>query len=179
LVIAERAILLQGGADMNRQDMVRFWGEENLLRWTSADVSALNIPESSKTFLVEVGLPLKGDWMWEFEWEKDLPRMPGRPQARCLGYSFGSPIVLDELRSGCVTWAQTQSDKERYQNASVEQFAESLVEYQKLAVPWGSAAARSAVSSFRRILDRIDSTAFDDPENAWSRVVEDLEYQSA
>jgi hypothetical protein len=159
-----------------------FWGSDNLKRWRSSDLSQLTIPNSSKAFLVEVGLPKKGKWMWEFEWVDKIDPIEGCLRLKTIGSSYGRPIAMDESRNGCLVSAKYRNDPERYMNASVEQFAESLVEYQKLLLNGAALdgpAGKDVVSSFRDRLKKVDPTAFADAENVWAYIVEDLGYMTS
>src|SRR5215468_6847370 len=51
---------------MTRAEITGFWGPDNLARWSEAGLREVAIPDSAKSFLVEVGMPVRVDWTLRF-----------------------------------------------------------------------------------------------------------------
>ena len=47
---------------MNLDEYIKFWGQENLLRYDVSIVNNLRISAESKQFLIQVGLPIGGEY---------------------------------------------------------------------------------------------------------------------
>src|SRR5690349_15424104 len=115
---------------MTHEEIIGFWGHDRLKRWSEHSLRDVNIPESSKQFLREVGLPCKEDWTLRFDAETDkLPPLPSRGNCRQIGFDDSVPLCLDENRRGSVVAVETRTD--RFINTSVERFGEFLVLYQE------------------------------------------------
>jgi hypothetical protein len=104
LAMKEAGIDIKGSSAMQDQEIIDFWGRENLIRFSQAEVADLALSSRSKSFLCEVGLPSpKNDRMWEytnyhFEVGK-LQRMPDRKS--CFRIGVGPlTFCIDEERGG-------------------------------------------------------------------------------
>ncbi len=173
---------------MNHGTIVTYWGTESLQRWPEEAMRDVALPASSKAFLTGVGLPVpkRMIWVWTLAWNEALGRLPGSSQIRLLGNNHSRPILLDEGRHGCVLWGKTSGSEERYANASVEQFAESLVEMDRFVqredarigdASYDAGAQRRAVKDLRNRLREIDATAIDDSESLWSNILVEMRVQ--
>lgn len=160
------------------QEMTLYWGVQNLTRWSDLVVRDLRIPAASKAFLTDVGLPSPGRDIsgWSLVWELDLPYFDKRGDLRLLGRNRGfSPFLIDESRNGCIIWRAEDEGFERYINASVEQFAASLVEVDKFSEeslrtidePYDKALFAQRITVLERKLRRIDETAITTKESMW------------
>ena len=162
---------------MSHDDVIRFWGVENLKRWSFDDLCDAAIPNRSKQFLTQVGLPLENGWTLRFNGESSvLPRLPGRPEYRRIGFDYDVPICLDEKKHGCVLSVEPP-DVTRYINASVEQFGICLTLYQQYRTRVQGMDEDDAQNLIRRIEDemrRVDPTAFADPECWWLTIFEQM-----
>jgi hypothetical protein len=119
---------------MTRKEIVRFWGADNLRRWTSDDLRDVAISELSKSFLIEVGLPYREHgWTMRFDdGARRLPRLAGKPSYCRIGFDYVLPICLDERRHGCVVLVEEEIGRtERFINSNVELFGECLVYYER------------------------------------------------
>jgi hypothetical protein len=129
--------------------------------------------------LIEVGLPYKEDWTLRFDSEADhLPRLPKKANYRRIGFDDLVPVCLDEKRGGCVVAVETAvGGSKRFINSSVECFGEFLVLYQE---HWKAARAVSEeeivkfISGVEERIRKADPEAFDDPNNYWPVVVEQM-----
>src|SRR5262245_30781305 len=117
---------------MLAEEIVRFWGADNLKRWPETALRDVRIPQTGKRFLAEVGLPARVDWTLRFDPEADsLPPLPNRRNYRRIGFDDIIPICLDENRDGCVVVVETEiGGGERFVNSTVERLAGFLVLYQ-------------------------------------------------
>jgi hypothetical protein len=161
------------------KDIVNFWGQENLKRWSENSLRDVAIPQPSKRFLIEVGLPYKEDWTLRFDSEADhLPRLPNRVNCRRIGFDDVVPVCLDEKRGGCVVAVETAvGGSERFINSSVECFGEFLVlyqEYRKAARAVSEEEIVKFISGVEERMRKADPKAFDDPNNYWPVVVEQM-----
>lgn len=171
---------------MERDEIARFWGQENLRRWPEPCVRELRIPESSKSYLVQVGLPAFQDDHFQFDpLVGDLPRLAGRPQFRTVGLmSEFVPICLDEQANGSVMSMDTEmleltkttnpSALDRYINSSVERFAECLILFLRLRRTVRVATEAefaTMLPQFEMDLLKVDPTVFGSPENLWAVIV--------
>src|SRR5712691_11585156 len=164
---------------MEREEIISFWGRDNLKRWSEANLRDVAIPRSSKSFLAEVGLPLAEKWTLRFDSKADqLPRLPNKSSCRRIGLDDVVPICLDEQHSGRIVAVEEGiGGTERYINSSVESFGQCLVLYQQ----YRTAARVSTEEDVQKVIitteeqmRKIDPTAFRDPDNWWPVIVEQM-----
>jgi hypothetical protein len=159
-----------------------YWGPENLTRWSERALHNVRIPTASSAFLINVGLPSPGRDIsgWRLEWELDLPYFDNARGLRLLGRNRGfSPFLLDESRSGSVIWRAKDDGFERYVNASVEQFAASLVEMDKLTQetwrtmddPFDKALFARRITAFEGKLRAIEEIAVATKDSMWRSAI--------
>ena len=161
------------------KDIVNFWGQENLNRWSESSLRDVAIPQPSKRFLIEVGLPSNEDWTLRFDPEADhLPQLPNKGNYRRIGFDDFVPICLDEKRSGCVVAVEKDvGGSERFINSSVERFGEFLVlyqEYRKTARAVSEEEIVKAIAGIEEGMRKADPKAFDDPNNYWPVILEQM-----
>ena len=163
---------------MSREEIVQFWGNENLRQWTVESVGDLRIPASSKTFLVEVGLPIEDSWTLQFGPTDRVPKLGDDGRYRQIGVDDVVPICLDEEGGGQVIANETTlGGPERYVNASVEQFGEFLVHYERYRRAARTVAEediQEVIESTKASMLSIDDTAFASPENWWPVIIEQM-----
>lgn len=170
---------------MQDQEIIEFWGRENLIRFSPAEVADLALSPRSKSFLCEVGLPSpKDDRMWKytnyyFEVGK-LQRMPDGKS--CLRIGVGPrTFCIDEQRGGCVFLPFIEGDLERFVNSTVEQFGAFLT------ICWGRQKAllqadgniplsRSLFAELKQKLYEVDPAALLDENAFWAVFLEDMWY---
>lgn len=169
-----------GSTSMHTADIIRFWGRDNLRRWSEESLRDVAISASSKSFLAEVGLPLRADWTFQFDDEASwLPPLPNKPSYRRIGFDDPVPICLDERRKGCVVEVGDEFGyPERYFNASVELFGECLVYYQqyRLIARATEGDVSDLVAATEQRIRRADPTAFEDEESCWPLIIEQMSY---
>jgi hypothetical protein len=163
---------------MNQEAIIEFWGVENLLRWSETALRDLHIPEASKSFLKDVGLPRQDDWTFRFGPSNLIPTIEGKPHCRRIGYSDTSPIYVDELRNGLVAAGEDSwGGREVLINSNVQAFAECLVHYQRYrqaAIHTPEEEIQHVVTRTQMALAHADSAAFASEENWWPLVVEQM-----
>jgi hypothetical protein len=162
---------------MTRAKITNFWGPDNLARWPAASLRDVAIPDSSKSFLVEVGMPVGADWTLRFDVQADqVARAP--KGAHCIGFDDVVPICIDE-RGRVMAVEQKIGGGERYINSSVECFGECLVHYQRYRTSARAASegqVQNLISMTEGRLRNADPTAFSDPDNWWPAIVEQINH---
>jgi hypothetical protein len=180
---------------MRSEEIISFWGEENLRRSAWKDVERLPIPHEAKTFFVEVGLPkgrkleLLSNLEWEFDEEAStLPIIEGNPAWRRIGFQWpkswhkGSgeplPVVVDTLRDGVVLRPGAEIDDDSYTNQSVTKLAVLITlfaEFYKSAegMPEGQSLRRLRKDTVEAMVKE-DPTAFENDSCYWKQVCDDL-----
>jgi hypothetical protein len=175
---------------LSKPEIEAYWGPEYLTRWTVSDVRDVLISPASKEFLINVGLPSPGRDIhgWEFEWDPGLPYFDETLGLRSLGWNRRfHPVLIDERDGGCVVWDARPDGFERYINASVEQFAASLIvldeNYQHvlstLDRPYDVVNAKRRLAALERRLNEIDESALADPDSLWSTIINDMRRELA
>jgi hypothetical protein len=164
---------------MQREDITRFWGRDNLRRWSKNRLRDVAIPESSKSFFSDVGLPFRVDWTIRFDDKEagELPRLLDRPNYRRIGFDVDVPICLDEGRRGCVLEVgQEFGYPERYFNSSVELFAAGLTCYQqyRLVAENVDLDRSNLVAATERKIRHTDPEAFGHEEYCWPLIIEQM-----
>jgi SUKH-4 immunity protein len=169
---------------MQDQEIIEFWGRENLIRFSPAEVADLALSSRSKSFLCKVGLPSpKDDPLWKYSYHFQsgkLQRMPDRKSCLCIGVE-PRRICIDEQRGGCVFMPSMEGDMERFVNSTVEQFGAFL------AICWGHQKAllradgnitlsRSIFTELKQKLQEVDPAALLDENAYWAVVLEDMWY---
>ncbi len=119
---------------MQPKEIVEFWGWDDLVRGPAGVLRDVAIPDKSKRFLTEVGLPSVVDKTLVFGREGDqLPRLGDGGHYRRIGFDDYAPICLDERRDGAVVCAASLIDSiDYYMNCDVQHLCECLIYYMKL-----------------------------------------------
>jgi hypothetical protein len=162
--------------NMTREEIIRFWGAANLRRWSRHDLRDVAIPESSKSFLVEVGLPYREQgWTMNFDdGARLLPRLATTPSYRRIGFDYVLPICLDERRNGCVVLVEDEiGRRERFINSNVQLFGECLVYYQRYRLI-EQEDRRDLIQETEHQMRRADTAAFRNVESWWPVIVEQM-----
>jgi hypothetical protein len=163
---------------MTAEELVRFWGEDRLRRWPIERLRTVEIPEASRRFLSEVGLPHRDDWTLRFDPEaEDLPPLPGKPRLRRIGFDYHVPICLDEESGGRVVKVDPEGGAVGLINSDVERLADCLTiyeDYRDRVAGLSEEEAQSLISEVEGRMKTADPHAFDDPENWWPVVIEQM-----
>lgn len=164
---------------MTTAEVIQFWGKQNLIRWPRAVLDSTLLPEETKAYLAEVGLPLNVDWTMRFDLDTRRISRWEKNKAYCIiGYDYLVPICLREDQQGCVVWADDEGP-ERFANKSVAALGEFLVLYQKyrLAVPGlgdDEDSVQNLIDETEGAMRSVDPVALAGPENVWSTIVEQM-----
>jgi hypothetical protein len=163
---------------MEKSEILSCRGDD-LVRWSEAVVNPLAIPESSKTFLVEVGLPRPSDPLWIYRFD-DGQQTPARMPENINQVRIGSrprPVCLDEGNCGVVVMPYLKRDMERFVNSTVEQLGAFLVLLQRLQKePLYAENERAIASIMEAEMRKTDAAAFQDDTCYWSVVIEEMRY---
>lgn len=169
-------------------DFAAQWGTNQLLRYEPVAVEGVRIPEVSKRFLIEAGLPGQAGPDLEFDLagnnlptltealaEENLPTKFNR--YRPLGVDTATTICLDEQDGGRIYAVDIDGVvPTRFMNSSVPQLAEFLLVFRNgagVTVPALAsdedleASARALEEQFRHI----DPAVFSDADNWWPLIV--------
>jgi hypothetical protein len=158
---------------MPRGEIVKFWGRENLARWLPSLLIDVAIPEQSKRFLSDVGLPVGVDWTLEIA-PMPLERLEGKPHFRKLCSDYIVPICLDELDAGSlVAVEQIVGGGERFVNTDVEAFGQFLVLYQRYR---RADQPEELILATESAMKRTDPRAFSSVENYWPVIIEQMHH---
>jgi hypothetical protein len=175
----------------HKPQIVDFWGTELLFRAHQQDVQPLAIPERSKAYLIEVGVPIKLDAASQAlginlgpsdAVHYLAPVVQGRSEGsahhcRLLGHSFEARICLREP-DGVVVLIEDDGTA-TFLNSSIEQFVAFLCVYEK-STGQGAGLTRNdfagLVSQLMNEYRSIDPAVFQDPNSWWAVVLEDMRY---
>src|SRR5688572_18846494 len=135
----------------------------------------LRIPVSSKTFLVEVGLPRKAELLLAFDVDmasvpnlaqlaadRGVEGLPAWQLLRRIGTDYGTELCLDEGNNGVLVGIDVSADIStpgRLVNSTVEQFAECLAtfyRFQGTGVGMSGHERQAIVAAEEAELRRID-----------------------
>ena len=163
-------------------EIVSFWGKD-LIRWPKAAADSLGIPETSRRFLAEVGLPCPKDplFIYAFDCGQPLVRTAENPSYVRIAHK-PRLVVLDESKGGLVFMPATRRDPDRFVNSSVEQFLAFVVLEEKMnrelaRVQDEITSSRAILTSIEQMMREVDRAALESEENYWSVVIEGVWYQ--
>src|SRR5215470_10524960 len=162
---------------MTREEMTRFWGRDNLARWSEVSLRNVTIPGSAKSFLVETGMPLRLGLTLRFEIQADQVSRASTTRL-CIGFDDVVPISIDE-RGRVIAEEAKVGRGEKYINSSIECFGECLVYYQQYRISVRAASedeVQRLISVVARSLRNTEPTAFADPNNWWPVIVEQINH---
>lgn len=166
---------------MSFNEIIVFWGND-LVRWPRSAVDTLSIPESSRTFLAEVGLPCPKDRLFIYSFDCGQPLVRNAENSRLVRVAHKPrPIFIDESKSGLVLMPTTGDDPQRFVNSSIEQFGAFLVLQETMLrdvtrLNDELTSGRMIVTAIEEAMRNTDSEALADEKNYWSVVIEDAWY---
>jgi len=163
---------------MDTKELINLWGYANLRRWLREDLDEVGIPERSKQFLVEVGLPKNEDWTLKF----DLPppgfvQLANNPTWWQIGWDDPVPICLDEVSGGAVIADASDGALPMFVNSSVEQFGMCLGLYERYRRATRDVAEDARLTAVARLeseVQRVDPEAVTSNANYWPLIIEQL-----
>jgi hypothetical protein len=160
-------------------ETIRFWGLENLGRWAPSSLADVRIPDESRHFLTDVGLPIGQDWTLHFDPNVEaVPRVAGRPNYRRIGFDDVMPICIDELRGGRVLVLDTDDVRQdRFVNSSVEQFGQFLAiygEYRRGPSTMSEDDILAVIADIEERMRKLDPASFELEDSYWPLIIEQM-----
>ena len=156
-----------------------FWGMENLIRWSSASLRDLAIPEAAKAWLTHVGLPMKAECAFRFaDATSPLPLDRVRPSLKRIGFDGPVSICIDEEHEGHIVADESAiGGQTRFMNASIQRFAAFLTLYEmyrRASRGVSESKAIEIVENVEKLMREIDPDALSDPNSYWSLILEQM-----
>lgn len=159
------------------EEIIRFWGNDSLVRWPQDLLAKTDLPEDAKAFLTRVGLPRLVDWTARFDLtSEEMRRSITNPRYVVVGDDTGFPFCLDPRRGGRVVCVD--AGNEQFVNSDVRRFGECLLLFQTYRM---TARTMDQEEEIQRLVSKTeesmkasDPAAFSDPENCWAQVVEQM-----
>src|SRR5262249_16998700 len=116
---------------MPPEEIIAFWGAENMVRWRPEQLEHVAIPDAAKLYLLEVGLPAHAASLDFGPRYGALRRFSQYPHLRQIGSTAVSPVCLDEEDDGAVVELNPRSGWViSLYNTSVQRPGERLVGYE-------------------------------------------------
>lgn len=165
---------------MTNVEMLRFWEGHHLRRWPASVVHTMEVSDTDKEFLLDVGFALDLDW--NFEFDHDPRRMDSPSRCWLIGYDDPIPLCIDEATEAVVALEDALGLSTRFVNTSVRCFGECLVHYAtyrrvgRTLDDHDDAAARSLIDEVSIGIAASDPAALGSAENYWSVIVEQMRY---
>lgn len=164
------------------------WGAAELLRYEPAALEGVHIPDISKRFLVEAGLPRQADLELDFDLSPDeLPTLPEALEEdnlpatfdryRPIGVDTATTICLDERDNGRIYAVDIDGNiPTRFLNSSVPQLAEFLLVFRngagiKLPTLASEEDLEASAHALEEQFRHIDPAVFSDEDNWWPLIV--------
>jgi hypothetical protein len=174
------------------EEVIAVWGKEKVQRASPESVATLNIPASSKDFLVKVGLPREEVLVIRFELErnpfatlteharaKKLPSPKQSEKLRVLAYGNCAPdLCIDEGAGGRVIEIDLEGRvPTRLVNSGVEQLGAFLLAFARSKVREDMSDEENAqyVRRLKADLLKVDPQALSSPDHWWPQVLEQME----
>ena len=169
--------------------ILKEFGASGLQRAAQQAVADIRLPQTSKRYLLDVGLPterilelslsLKGQKLPRLDELAPLSNGVAQyPQARSIGTATGCAVCIDGSGAGTIFLVDlTGKDQVRLINSNVEFFGASLALYHEYCRV-GPMVPKQDVDGFilkieSRMKD-VDPRAFLSPENWWALIVEQM-----
>lgn len=159
---------------IDRAEAERVWGE--LIRAPEETVRGLGLTGEAAEVLVAVGLPASAEPFFAFMPPRRLTSGPGSGMVQ-FGTDFGSMMCVHPPDGRLSSIPDAAGGRVRAVNTDLGSFAEFLLRtcrsYSRLPSQDDDQIDRE-IESLREALQVIDPSAFDDPENWWSVIFEQL-----
>lgn len=164
------------------------WGPDEMVRLAPDQLEGFRLPESSRRFFCEVGLPRQADPEIHFDLEDgglavlssyaaNLVTPP--PEWDHVYQVGGDPLgdlCIDGNRGGIVVHLDVENPGSlQYVNSRIEVLAEFLYRWNRLESDQSAEQFRQWLAEFRRQMETADPEALRDPEGWWSVLIEDAE----
>jgi hypothetical protein len=167
------------------RDLHSVFPDDPFVRADALVLEPIQIPEQSKRFLTDVGLPSQPVFGFEFQLIRSLPPIEElvsrayvstkeRSALRCFGRNFNHVFALDLTRSGTVVWKDLEGRiSDMYVNSGVEYFGATIVACAKCSSQRASGYdARQALDDLLKTMAQFDRPAID---GWWSAVLQEFE----
>jgi SUKH-4 immunity protein len=153
------------------EEVVRLFGEDNIVRFPADSVAPLPVPSSARDILINIGVPGETDFFAAAEAPQAGPA--GFTQ---IGTDYGTDICVDS--AGRV---HSISASGEYPNRFVNSHLEAFLRFLALALAERAASEGlpddeldERVEVLADVLAGIDEAAFEDPENWWAVIFEQM-----
>lgn len=175
-------------------EFVAEWGEAGLIRNTPQALANIKLPQASKAFLMEAGLPAHTDVRLQFDrFEGELPTLPEAfpngyvfPAQYCsyrpIGVDYATIICLAENEDGRIYSVDIDGHlPTRLMNSGVPHLAEFLLIFRRQEA-WTQAAqpseeqVRLSVLKMQAELRQRDPQAMQDEQSYWSQLILNMIY---
>ena len=142
-------------------------------------VAEFNIPDSSKEFLAEIGMPHDVDWSLTFETSSQaLLQFHDYSDLRIIGYDDMMPLCLDEQHGGKVVVVEPSHDNVRFVNSCVEMLGYFLMVYQQCRLQGHKLSDDEEIVQLIDFTEhqmiQLDEIAMSDTEYYWSVIIEQV-----
>ena len=166
---------------ITHQDLVRLWGEENIVLADPGTLTRLHLHPEALQVLIEIGLPRLVERLFAAT-EPAMLEVPHRPGRWCrIGtepLEWSNAEFCVEAQTGDVVYLFPAGDGlDRFVNSSLALFVECLYRDTADRIRWSAASDDEVIRSARRLerqLRRIDPPAFADPDHYWAVTFEDV-----
>lgn len=158
------------------EDLVRLWGEGNVVRYDPSRVDVA-LPANAADALENVGLPKAVDPLFEV---RDLSILESRDQGRLycrFGTDHGTDLCV-ALDDGAVMSLSVAGDyPDRFVNTSLPAFIEFLLlvsDARRRFLDLGDDEIDLLIADLETRLRRLDDRALADPDDWWSVIIEQM-----
>jgi len=167
---------------ITHEDLIRLWGEPNVVCADPGTLATMELSPEANWILTNVGLPRRIERLFAAAAPTTL-EIPGWPGRYCrigtepLEWSKAEFFV--EIESGEVVYLlPTDKGQDRFVNSSLALFVESLYLEAVERARWSSSdedEITRLARGLRERLQRLDPRAFEDPDNYWAVIFEDVQ----
>jgi hypothetical protein len=169
------------------EEFARRWGREQLAPWQAGSLEGIGIPDASKSFLAEAGLPTGVEGM-ALSFAPDRRGLPtlaeflggsGKSRRdlsryRRLGSNdVGLHFCIDEMQNGAIfAVAPDGGDPVVFVNSGVAELAECLLEYRRQWMASRDEDDAGYAARLRSAVAGVDPAALEADSSWWSVAVE-------
>ncbi len=172
---------------ISSEEFVRRWGREQLVRWEAKSLEGIELPDATRRFLTEAGLPLDVEGMAlsfgpdrrglptlaEFLGGSATSRLHLSRYRRLGSNDVGLHFCVDERQDGAVfAVAPDGGDPVVFVNSGVARLAECLLEYRREWMASRDDDDASYAARLRSGVAGVDPAALEADSSWWSVVVE-------
>jgi hypothetical protein len=165
---------------VKHKDLVEIWGEGDIFVASPEAIEAIPLPESARRILVEVGLPKTFDQQYAGNiFESVSPvLMSGSTTALCrIGVASGAVICVNLDSGDVIALSCSQNGRDYFINSTIELFVYFLCKFailRKSYVDSSDSEIKARAEAAEGGLRLQDPRAFNDPENWWPLIFEQV-----